>query len=43
MIEYTLDAFVWLIQSNLLSSVITIAVTVAIVKLVYHLFRRISL
>lgn len=42
MIEYTLDAFVWFVQSSLISDVIAIAVAVAIVKLIYHLFRRVQ-
>lgn len=42
MIEYTLDAFVWFVQSNLIADVIAIAATVAIVKLAYHLFRGIQ-
>ena len=41
MVNYAIDSFVWIVQSGLISGVIAISVTVGIVKLVYHSFRRV--
>lgn len=42
MIEYVIDGFVWFVNSGLISGVITISVTVGIVKLVHHLFKGVT-
>lgn len=42
MVEYVIDCFVWFVNSGIIEGVIVIAVTVAIIKLCYHLFRRVQ-
>lgn len=41
-IEYVVNSFVWCVESGLVAGVIAIAVSVGIVKLVYHLFKGVS-
>lgn len=41
-IEYAIDCFVWIVNSGLVTGVISISVTVGIVKIFHQLFRGVS-